>query len=69
MALSSQLTPSKTGSEPSLGSATRNLFSALFGFGGLSIREALTIWISPTPTDPCAASSTGFVETISAPLT
>ena len=47
LAASYQLTPSKTGSESPLGSETRNLSSALFGLGGMSILDAFTIWISP----------------------
>src|SRR6266550_4641801 len=68
LALAAQLAASNA-REPVRGFVTRNAFSALFGFGGLSVSIERLAFTSPTPSDRPAAWGIGFVPTISAPLT
>ena len=55
MITSVQAAASKTRVEPPAGSATRNWFSATFGFGAPTRSAALSPLISPTPWEPKAA--------------
>ena len=68
LALAAQLAASKTSALVS-GFVTTNAFSALFGFGGLSVSIERAAFTSPTPSDMPFACGIGFVPTISAPLT
>jgi hypothetical protein len=63
-----QLAASNTLPEPPLAETTY-LLSAAFGLGGLVTATALPASMTPTPTEPGAASFAGLAVSMSAPLT